>query len=570
MKVPDPPLRTEVSYLFGVIGDRGIYQTDLWSRGVRAITLEFKWRLYEPQEGIYDQDYINAMKQKLIQLKNQGWYVQVIPGFHYTPSWVFEKYPDMYYVNQYGENYSPDPIEQGDFRVINAPFNPQARALIAGYLRRIFQDFNQNDPSQRFDSVRIGGSVQGELRYPPAEPAAPANSYWAFDRHAQNPAESGIPASVIGWKPGIDANPGTTGRGQLIVNPGFESTQKHFGVIGWSPDDEVIAETVSNSPHSGNAAMKLTISTANRVHQFVRVTPGTLYHLSGWLRSEDGVGQARIFITQYNDSWQYLSNSAFLKLETRSKSWTSLEGSLALSSSTSVIKVELDGDRAGTYYFDDLMLYRDGENDIRSRNIDVPLAFYNWYVQALNDYQNWQISEVRKYFSGQLDLVYAGKGIRTTQITDALTNDLSGNGWSESLRALYAGVDYKRLVGGLASYERVTLYLTGVEVPPADQVDDTSRYPGDWSAAHWLAYLATMHGIRIWGENTGRNTNQELQLSIDRMKANHFLGFIWATESQLYANPNSNDYANADELEQIIQQSQSRTFLYLPITRTSP
>ena len=157
------------AYLFGVVNDDGLHYDDLWGRGVRAITFEFQWKRYEPQQGVYDQGYINHMQQLLAQLNSQGWVVQMVPGFHYTPDWVFANYAGMHYVNQYGDVYNPDPFQAGDFRVINAPFNPQARNLIATYLAKIFLDFDQSNPAYRFDSVRVGGEVQGELRYPPAQ-----------------------------------------------------------------------------------------------------------------------------------------------------------------------------------------------------------------------------------------------------------------------------------------------------------------------------------------------------------------------------------------------------------------
>ncbi|MCI0643758.1 MAG: beta-galactosidase, partial [Chloroflexi bacterium] len=187
------PVTPEETYLFGVINDQGQHYADEWSRGVRATTFELQWRLYEPQEGVYNTAYINQMQQRLSQLKAQGWYVQLVPGIHYVPEWVFSNYPDVAFVNQYGEAYLPPP---GSFRVINAPFNPQARSLIAGYIGRIFQDFDPAD----FDSIRVGGLVRGELRYPPPAWNGHTNSYWAFDDHAQNPADSGIPAIAIGWR----------------------------------------------------------------------------------------------------------------------------------------------------------------------------------------------------------------------------------------------------------------------------------------------------------------------------------------------------------------------------------
>lgn len=558
------------NYLFGVINDDGDHYDDQWARGVRATTFEFQWKKYEPQEGVYDQSYINHMKQILTNLNNQGWYIQMIPGYHYVPEWVFNNYPDVYFVNQYGEKYSPNPVTQADFRVINAPFNPQARELIAGYIQRIFQDFDQGNPALHFNSVRVGGGVQGEMRYPPETWNGHTNAYWAFDSYAQNPAVSGILSSVQGWRPGIDPNPGSVNRGQLLLNPGFEQSHANYGILSWAPDDQVIAELTSTNPHSGNRALKLTISSANRIHQFVRVSPGTTYNQSGWIKSGDGSGYARILITQYDSNWNLIASSPFLKVETLSTSWIQLTDSLTTSPSTSVLKVEMDGTQPGTYYFDDLQLERAGETNQQSRDIDVPLNFYDWYVQSLTNYQNWQINEIRKAYQGQLDIVYAGKGVRPYQVVDALANDLRGDGWSEKNSGLYAASDYARHVNELSTYQNVALYVTGIEVPPADQVSDNSPFPGNWSAARWLAQIARNHSVMIWGENTGFNDRQDMSLAIQRMRGNGFVGILWAFESELYASENPNNYATIDDYESFIRTYSNLNKVHLPLTRKNP
>ncbi|HSR31257.1 MAG TPA: beta-galactosidase, partial [Anaerolineae bacterium] len=334
-------------YLFGVINDDGLHYGDEWKRGVHATTLELQWKLYEPQEDVYNTNYINFMKQRLAELKAQGWYVQLVPGYQYVPDWVFGNYPNVQYVNQYGDRYSPGPDAGSSFRVINAPFNPQARALIASYIARIFQDFDPAD----FDSVRVGGSVQGELRYPPPDWNGHTNSFWAFDAHAQNPSESGIPEKAVGWRPGIDSNPGTQGRGQLLVNPGFEQTHSHFAVPAWSPDDEVSARIVADSPHDGSRALELTLCTTGRIHQFVRVEPNTSYHVGGWLRSVGPGGRARLFVNQYDANWQPVAGSPSGKLESGAAEWIYQTDQLTTSPSTQFLKVELDGNQPGTYQF---------------------------------------------------------------------------------------------------------------------------------------------------------------------------------------------------------------------------
>lgn len=554
------------AFLFGVINDEGQprHYADEWAHGVRATTLELQWKLYEPEEGVYDADYVAHLKGVMRDLKAQGWYVQLVPGYHYAPDWVYANHPDVYYVNQYGEAYDPDPIDAGAFRVINAPFNPQARALISGYIVRIFTDFDQSDPGLRFDSVRIGGGVLGELRYPNGEWNGHTNAFWGFDATAQDPLLSGIPDSVIGWRPGLDANPGTVGRGQLIVNPDFEDALPHHPVLGWSFDDEVSYQRVSSGVHSGNYAMELTLRTANRIHQYVRVVPNTTYELRAWLKSADGVGRARAFLTQYDAAAVPVSGTDQVKLESNATTWVAQTAALTTADAARYLKVELDGDRVGTFQFDDLSLKRAGELDDRSRDIAVPAEFYDWYVQALTNYQNWQITEIRSYFDGQLDVLYAGKGVRSSQVTDALTNDLIGDGWSENTSALYGGAAYERHVAGLTTTRGVALYVTGIDEPGTRDVSDGSPYPRDWSAARWIAYLARSRGLPVWGENSGQNDAAELWLAAARMHANGFAGLMWGFESELYADPNPNGYATIDDYEVVTSFYSDLKWTYLP------
>jgi hypothetical protein len=536
--------------LFGVLNDRGQHYADEWARGVRATTLELNWKAYEPQPGVYNQAYVNERRQHLAMLKAQGWFVQLVPGYHYVPDWVFSAYPGTYYVNQYGERYDPDPQSQGDFRVINAPFNPQARALIAGYLRRIFQDFNASD----IDAIRLGGGPQGELRYPPNVWNGHTNSYWAFDASAQNPTLSGIPATIVGWRPGIDPNPGSIGREQLIVNAGFELTHGYFASPAWVPDDQVQAQVVTANPHSGNRALQLTLSSPHRIHQWVRVSPGTNYRFAAWLRSGTTGGWARMFLNQYDAQMQPIAGAPYGRLETPATGWTYLSGMLAVSANTHYLKVELDGSQPGAYYFDDLMLERDAAPTHISREMTVPLGFYDWYIARLADYQNWQIAEVRNYYSGHIDLLYAGKGILTGYVTDALTNDLRGNSVGESNSALYAGAMYDRLASAVQTTNGVALYLTGIEDPPANQVDDVSPYPNRWSAARWFRHLSERYHLPVWGENGGHNNAGEMWLAAQRMRENGFTGMMWAFESELYANPNPNGYATIADYQAVIRQ----------------
>ena len=162
-------------------------------------------------------------------------------------------------------------------------------------------------------------------------------------------------------------------------------------------------------------------------------------------------------------------------------------------------------------------------------------------------------------------MLYAGKGLRPNQVTDALTNDLRGDGWSEGSSALYAATTYDRHVAGLSTTQNVALYLTGIEDPPAHLVDDSSPYASDWSAARWIAHLAQSRGMPVWGENSGQDGGSELQLAAERMQANGFLGLMWAFESELYADPNPQAYATIDEYEALINAYSNLHAVYLPL-----
>lgn len=552
-------------YLFGVLNDDGAHYQDEWERGVRATNFEVQWKRYEPAQGVYDQAYIEHLRSVLRGLKQQGWVVQLVPGYHYAPGWVFSSYPNMNYVNQFGDVYDPDPVAQGDFRVINAPFNPQARALVAGYLEHLLTvGFPQSDPQLRFDSVRVGGGVQGELRYPPAAYNGHNNSYWAFDVFAQDPARvAAIPDEIVGWRPGIDPNPGTVGAGQLLVNPGFEQDELWYPLLGWTPDDEVAAESTGQAAHGGTRSLKVVLNSANRVHQFVRVQAGATYNFGGWVRSGDGQGRARIFVTQYDAGNRLIDDAGYVKLESRSAEWASVNGSVQAAADTRFFKLEVDGDQNGIYYFDDLWLVEQGSSSTSNRQIDIPLKFYDWYVSALTGYQNWQIGEIRRHFSGGLDIVYAGKGVLVEPIMGALTNDLSGDGWSEASRGLYAGTAYDRHVSGLPQDAAIALYLTGIEDDPVEIVDDVSPYPGRWSAARWLASLAAGRGFAVWAENSGQDDAAALWLAAQRMQHNGFFGLMWGFENELYSG--SSEFASIETYQQVIRFYQSANKVFMPL-----
>ena len=464
----------------------------------------------------------------------------------------------MRYVNQYGDAYTPEP---GSFNVINAPVNPQARALITSYVQRIFQDF---DPAT-FDSIRVGGGVRGELRYPPPDWNGRHNAYWAFDVYAQDPAVSGIPPEVAGWRPGLDPNPGSVNRGQLIVNAGFETIHERFAIPGWAPDYSLQTTLAASNTHGGQAALQATIPDDGRVRQYVPVAPDSNYRFGAWMRTDDPGVAARVYLTQVNAGNQVVPGAPYGQLQTNAADWAYDEGTLRTSPTTRYLKVELAGEGPGVFGFDDLALMPENAPNAVSRDLDTPLAFYDWYVAQLSAYQQWQIDLMRQFYDGQLDLLYPGKGLLPNQVSDALANDLRGDGWAETSSALYSATVFGWHVEALRETTGLALYLTGIEEPPAHIVDDLSPYPNRWSAARWMAALGHEHGIPVWGENGGQNNAEEMALTVRRMHENGFLGLMWAFESELYANPNPSGYATVDDYESWITLYNDPRRRFLPL-----
>jgi len=140
----------------------------------------------------------------------------------------------------------------------------------------------------------------------------------------------------------------------------------------------------------------------------------------------------------------------------------------------------------------------------------------------------------------------------SNQATDALTNDLRGDGWSEKSSTLYEATAYDRHVAGLPSTRNIALYLTGVEDPSIHLVNDASPYACHWSGSRWMAHLARSRGMPVWGENSGQDDPASLRLSVQRMHDNGFLGLMWGFESELYATPHPGSYASIDDYSAVL------------------
>jgi hypothetical protein len=96
-------------------------------------------------------------------------------------------------------------------------------------------------------------------------------------------------------------------------------------------------------------------------------------------------------------------------------------------------------------------------------------------------------------------------------------------------------------------------------------VNDNSFHPGEWSAAHWIAYLASSNELPVWGENSGEDPPEKLWLSAKRMYENNFMGMMWGFEAELYADPAQSQNATIADYKRVIDFYNNLQLFYMSI-----
>lgn len=154
--------------------------------------------------------------------------------------------------------------------------------------------------------------------------------------------------------------------------------------------------------------------------------------------------------------------------------------------------------------------------------------FAAWYLEALRDYHDWQISTVRALHPGRLAMLYPSWGLRPGQLDAAVARDLDGSQVAQH-GDLALGEDWQRLVAGISD-PGVVVYSTWLDAPFGD---DRSSDPAQWCPMRWLATLAAPRGLALAGESTGNNDVAALRRCFTRAEELHLLGFFWAFEREL-------------------------------------
>ncbi len=162
-------------------------------------------------------------------------------------------------------------------------------------------------------------------------------------------------------------------------------------------------------------------------------------------------------------------------------------------------------------------------------------AFLNWYMESLENFHDWQIQEVRRYFSGPLLMLYPSTGgLRPGQLEAAIQDDAAGRSAAEKTGEVSRGFDTPRFVAGITD-PNVVVYSTWVDGFPF--CDDASPDPARWNPAHFLAHLAASHvpPLLCGGENTGQPDDvANMELSFRHLRDAKLCLFFWAFEPDLF------------------------------------
>jgi hypothetical protein len=188
--------------------------------------------------------------------------------------------------------------------------------------------------------------------------------------------------------------------------------------------------------------------------------------------------------------------------------------------------------------------------------------FIEWYLECLNNYQQWQIATVRRSYAGDICMLYGSWGLRPGWGEKAVDGDLGGSTSCERNGELEQGADWARMIGSIRD-PRVIVYCTWMDgtIKNRDIADDDNSDPSRWSPVHWQATLARSNPLhlRVWGENTGHNSRSAMQITFERIRRFDLMGVMWAFDPELFANPNSEGYATfADYSDFILADGRQR------------
>jgi hypothetical protein len=170
--------------------------------------------------------------------------------------------------------------------------------------------------------------------------------------------------------------------------------------------------------------------------------------------------------------------------------------------------------------------------------------FLDWYLGALVEYQNWQISALRATgYDGRIMMLYPSWGLRPGQIENAVATDLDGSTSAERNGEVQRGYDFARQVAAIAD-PKVMVTTTWLDAPTA------WSGPGNPTPVEYLSTLARQnpHNLQTYGENTGHGDRTEMEFTASQMRRYGLEGMLWYNEQELF----SGQYATLSDYQSTI------------------
>jgi Beta-galactosidase len=173
--------------------------------------------------------------------------------------------------------------------------------------------------------------------------------------------------------------------------------------------------------------------------------------------------------------------------------------------------------------------------------------WYDWYLNALVDGVNWQITTYKRHgFTGYLQVLMPGLGSRPGEYAQAIDDHLGGGG--NRNHTMGRGAVWHKVIDALSDRQNVVVYISSVADGSGNDDLCESGDPfvsldnlavSTWSATRWLSYNADRYGMLKMGENPGRGDTKNygvemMRLAARQVKACGLLGLMWAHDRDLY------------------------------------
>ncbi|MFI8520707.1 beta-galactosidase [Streptomyces sp. NPDC085481] len=181
---------TDPSSSFGTLQTAPERARTEYEHGLRVAHLQIDWGRFEPEQGVYDDSYIQEVRDRLHAFREAGLRVEAGLGLNHPPDWLAGAYPESVWRNQFGEESTGTP---------NIVFSTPVRDEVASYVRQV----NERIGLDEIWAIRVGINESGEFGYPsPVADGRDKGEFWAYDRHAQEASP------YPGWRPGEKAYEG--------------------------------------------------------------------------------------------------------------------------------------------------------------------------------------------------------------------------------------------------------------------------------------------------------------------------------------------------------------------------